>query len=464
MEKRLSASDIANLLVTTKRWVNNRAKNEQWPYRSYTVRGGKQKRFHLADLPEDIQRAYAASVNMDLPALQAELTPVPKAAAKVTVDGYACRSAGGKTYKTLEQCTEAELAIARNRQKIIGAYERARRDGINAQRFVALYNEGKILPEVKARLGRRGEPKDYRRFYDTRLKPYAPAGLAGPAPQYKKRGGHGGSLSQEVKNLLEYLYLDTNRPGVADTVRHIREVYGHTEVNEGTAYRYLMSIPQAFRDYRRRGAAYFEKHQPYVSRDYTALKPMEVIVGDYMTQDFMLRLGEKVCRAKAAAFTDMRTRAVAGWSLRPAANPTGAATALQKCFDRFGLPETIYFDNGREFKNRFLRGGARRTGASKIDTEDAARNIGVAAEAGVKIIFAAPYNGKAKPVERFDKRMPACAGSNTADSPDDSKIYKKNVGKTRREDFEAIPGFSAAEAMPGNFFERQDAYGRLEFV
>jgi hypothetical protein len=68
-----------------------------------------------------------------------------------------------------------------NSRPLIGAYERARQDGINAQQFVALYNEGKILPEVRARLGRRGEVKDYRRFYDTWLKPYAPAGLAGTA-------------------------------------------------------------------------------------------------------------------------------------------------------------------------------------------------------------------------------------------------------------------------------------------
>jgi transposase len=78
---------------------------------------------------------------------------------------------------------------------------------------------------------------------------------------------------------------------------------------------------------------------------------------------------------------------------------------LQKCFDRFGLPEYIYFDNGREFKNHFLCGDMWKSRLSRIDTEDLGRNIGVVAETGVKLIFAKPYNAKAKPIEQFWRTM-----------------------------------------------------------
>jgi putative transposase len=373
---------------------------------------------------------------MDLDALKEGLKPVPKAEVKVSIEGYNCRSAASKTYKALKQCTEAELEIARNRQKIIAAYEDAKRNGINLDQFLDLYQQGKILPEIKEQLGKWGRVRrSY--FYDGWLQAYAQAGLAGLAPQYKARGGAGASLSQEVKDRLEYLYLDTNQPGVADVVRHIRDVYHYEDVTEITARRYLMSIPEAVREVWRKGVAALEKKQPSTHRDYTLYKPMEVIVGDYMTQDFMLRLKEKVCRAKVVAFMDMRTRVIVGWSLQRTANSTGVAIALQNCFDRFGLPEYIYFDNGREFKNHFLCGDVWKTQLSKIDAEDIGRDIGAVVEAGVKLIFAKPYNAKAKPIERFwrtlhemfDKWMLTYVGSNTATRPDEAKVYQQNVKK-----------------------------------
>jgi hypothetical protein len=461
IEKWLSSNDIAKLLAIDPRSANRIAKRKGWPYRSYAVRGGQERRFHIKDLPEDIQAAYAASVNMPLEAIKAELKPLPKAEVKVTIDGYTCRSASNKTFKTLAQCTEAELEIARNRQKIIAAYEAAKLTGLNTKQFVDFYNEGKVLPEVKATLGDWGYLKDYHRFYDTWLQPYAKAGLAGLAPQYQKRGGAGASLDQDVKDLLEYLYFDTNQPGIADVVRHIQQVYGHTKVSEITARRYLMSIPEAVRLVWRKGASALETIQPSIHRDYTLYKPMEVIVGDYMTQDFMLRFKDKVYRAKVVAFMDMRTRAIVGWSLQPTANSTGVAIALQKCFDRFGLPEYIYFDNGREFKNHFLCGDVWKSQSTVIDAEDIGRDIGVVVEAGVKLIFAKPYNAKAKPIERFwrtmhelfDKWQLTYVGSNTTTRPDEAKVYQQSVRKMKKEDFKKIPEYAGVEQMLAKFFE-----------
>jgi putative transposase len=222
-----------------------------------------------------------------------------------------------------------------------------------------------------------------------------------------------------------------------------------------------MNIPQAVRLVWCKGAAAVETVQPSIHRDYTLYKPMEIIVGDYMTQDFMLRFQGKVHRAKVVAFMDMRTRAIVGWSLQLTANSTGVAIALQKCFDRFGLPEYIYFDNGREFKNHFLCGKVWKSRVSTIDAEDVGRNIGVVVEAGVNLIFAHPYNAKAKPIERFwrmmhelfDKWQPTYLGSNTLLSTDESKVYRQNVKKMKQEDFDQIPEFEAVETMLNHFFE-----------
>jgi hypothetical protein len=176
----------------------------------------------------------------------------------------------------------------------------------------------------------------------------------------------------------------------------------HVEASEDAARNYLNSLPKAVLTAYRKGRDKFEdKCQPYIVRDYTKLKPMEIIVGDYMTQDFMVRVKDNVWRAKVVGFEDMRSRAIVGWSLQLTANSTGVALALQKCFNRFGLPKYIYFDNGREFKNHWICGSELKTRNTKIDAGTLERSVGIVAELGVKVIFAKPYNGKAKPIERF---------------------------------------------------------------
>jgi hypothetical protein len=52
MEKWISLGDIALLLERTKSTIIRKAQREKWAYRMVDGNGGKQKRFHLADLPE----------------------------------------------------------------------------------------------------------------------------------------------------------------------------------------------------------------------------------------------------------------------------------------------------------------------------------------------------------------------------------------------------------------------------
>jgi hypothetical protein len=72
IDKWLTSNEIGELLSRTKVRIIQRAKNEGWPYRSYPVRGGHERRYRIADLPEDIQIAYAASLGTTFEALQNE--------------------------------------------------------------------------------------------------------------------------------------------------------------------------------------------------------------------------------------------------------------------------------------------------------------------------------------------------------------------------------------------------------
>jgi putative transposase len=360
MKQWLSTLELAKITTMTRQGIIAKSKRDHWSRRLFDGRGGKEYRYHLPELPEDVQIAYAKHCGTTLEALQNEIKPAIKdglPAPKGEITCYKGRTVVEKEVKEWKQLDEAEQEIAHLRRKIIAAYEDERaHNKVNVKTFIERYNSDEILPEVKEKLGRWGYLKDYRRFYGTWLAMYQQYGLSGLAPQYKDRGGIGASLSEQVKTWLRYYYLDTSQPRVPAVLACIKANYG-VEVSESTARRYLNNLPQAVLIHGRRGPRYFEEHcQPNILRDYTKYKPMDIIVGDYMTQDFVLRVKEKVWRAKVVAFMDMRTRAIVGWSLQLTANSTGVAIALQQCFDQYGLPGSIYFDNGKEFKNYWLCG------------------------------------------------------------------------------------------------------------
>jgi putative transposase len=464
MKQWLSASELAEILHIERRSVRRRADRENWPRRTFDGRGGKEYRYHLPGLPEDVQAACAKHYGTALEALKNEIKPVVKdglPAPKGEIACYKGRAAVEREVKEWRQLDEAGQEIARLRRKIIAAYEDERAQSkVNVKAFIERYNSGGVLPEVKEQLGRWGYLKDYRRFYGTWLAMYRQYGLSGLAPQYKDRGGMGASLSEEVKAWLEYYYLDTSQPRVPAVLACVKANHG-VEVSEPTARRYLNNLPKAVLIHGRRGPRYFEEHcQPNILRDYTKYKPMDIIVGDYMTQDFVLRLKDKVWRAKVVAFMDMRTRAIVGWSLQLTANSTGVAIALQMCFDQYGLPGSIYFDNGKEFKNYWLCGDKCKSSVSRVDADDVEKNIGIVGEAGVRIVFAKPYHGQSKPIERFwrtvhehfDKFEETYVGSNTATRPDEAKVYLQKVAKMKKEDFEKIPTFEQVKERLGHFF------------
>ncbi|MDR2418012.1 MAG: hypothetical protein LBD79_03050 [Treponema sp.] len=82
IEKWLSASSIAKLVGKDKRSISRQAARESWSYRTFPGNGGEHPYYHIADLPEDIQLAYAESLQMTFEALRNELKPLPKASVK----------------------------------------------------------------------------------------------------------------------------------------------------------------------------------------------------------------------------------------------------------------------------------------------------------------------------------------------------------------------------------------------
>jgi hypothetical protein len=456
-DKWLTANEIAQLMSIDPRSANRWAQRKGWPYRSYTVRGGKERRYHLANLPEEIQAAYAASIQMSLEDLQNRLKPASKPDKKIDIPRYSGRGAKTGEIKDMEQFPEAYRQIAALRVKVIDAYSAS---GLTVGRFVTAYNNGMAVPELRARLGPHGGISAQSSLYRW-LERYSGHGIAGLVPQYrKKRGGNGASLPEEVKNRVEWLYLDTSRPTVAGVIRDLAQYDIH--YNSSIIRRYINDIPEAVKVIGRKGRDEFhKKFETYVERDFTAYKSMDCICGDYMTHDLICRIGQKLFRAKLCAFMDMRSRLITGWSLQLTANSLGVIRSLQMCIENYGSARDVYVDNGREFKNYWLCGDTWKERYTSVDPESLELDACVLRECGMNIHFCLPYHGQSKPIERFwrtlhemfDKHEITYVGSNTALRPEEMRVFQRTINGIRKFDIELVPAFDAIRERIDHFMK-----------
>jgi hypothetical protein len=268
----------------------------------------------------------------------------------------------------------------------------------------------------------------------------------------------GASLTEEEKARIEWLYLTPNKPAAASVIENIKQ-YG-IELNPSAVYRYVKRIPKAIKDLYRNGKKYFhDKNEACLERDYTLLKSMDAVCGDYMTGDILCRAGAKPARAKLCAFTDMRSRVIAGWSLQLTANSVGVARALRMRVREYGTPKAVYADNGKEFKNCRLCGGTWKAAYTKTGPKTPGLEAGILHECGIAVHFTAPYCGQSKPVERFrrtfhekfDKFCPSYAGSNTSGRPEETREYRSAISRMKDGDIVKIPAFKDLEKSIAGF-------------
>jgi putative transposase len=454
-DKWLTLTEIAELLSLTKGPVIRMAKLKNWPYRSYATRGGQERRYHLARLPEDVQAAYAERNGTTLEELRSRLKPASKPDKKMVIPRYSGRGARTGNIQNMDSFPEAYRTIAMLRVEVIKAYSRS---GFTAARFVSAYANGEAVPGLRARLGPYGDISSQSSLYRW-LERYQEHGMEGLVPQYRmRRGGNGASLPQEVKDRVEWLYLDTSRPSAASVIRDL-EQYG-LNCNGSIIRRYIKDIPAAVKVAGREGRdAYHKKFEAYKDRDFTAYKSMDCICGDYMTHDVICRIGQKMFRAKLCAFMDMRSRMIVGWSLQLTANSLGVIRSLQMCIERYGSARDVYVDNGKEFKNYWLCGDTWKERYTSVDPESLETDACILRECGMEIHFCLPYHGQSKPIERFwrtlhemfDKHEITYVGSNTALRPEEMKVFQRTVNGIKKFDVELIPTFDDIRERIGNF-------------
>ena len=188
----------------------------------------------------------------------------------------------------------------------------------------------------------------------------------------------------------------------------------------------------------RKGEDYWKRnHAPYITRDISNLRPMQVLVGDCMTCDTDVRIrnakiaqiGHSFERGKRqpdwirvrpflTAWIDFKTGRFVGYEFHIEDENTGhILTTLRHAISRFGKPEMIYVDNGKTFANKEL--------------ERILPTLNIEKKHAIK------YNAQAKFIERcfgifhsqFERVLPGYVGVNKLRTPKSTDKARKDLEK-----------------------------------
>jgi putative transposase len=138
-----------------------------------------------------------------------------------------------------------------------------------------------------------------------------------------------------------------------------------------------------------------DKVEPFIVRDASILEVGQILVADGHRLNFQVinPFNGKPCRAVLVGFLDWRSGALVGYEIMLEENTQCIASALRKFNIKLGrIPDIVYQDNGGAFKAKFFQGGK--------NFEELGFS-GLYGRLGIKSVFAAPYNARAKVIERF---------------------------------------------------------------
>lgn len=194
------------------------------------------------------------------------------------------------------------------------------------------------------------------------------------------------------------------------------------------------SIPKPLEVMGREGMkAFRDRCAPYIRRTYEDMVSNEWWIADNHTFDVQTK-GEKgnLHRLYLTAFFDARSGIFTGCYVTDAPSSQATLIALRKGIMKYGIPQNIYVDNGREFLTFDVGGLGHR---QKKSTKDKFTPPPVFERLGIKMTNAIVRNAKAKIIERrfrdvkdrLSRLFPTYTGGNVVERPERLKQVIKNA-------------------------------------
>ncbi|WP_237559937.1 Mu transposase C-terminal domain-containing protein [Desulfohalovibrio reitneri] len=233
-------------------------------------------------------------------------------------------------------------------------------------------------------------------------------------------------LTEHQKQMLIRFWLQPGQPSIASAYREANKALafegGELIQSERTARRFLLEdfYPYHYGDsvYTREGAkAWNDRCAFFIERDYSLIEVGDILVADGHKLNFEIinPTTGKPQRMEMVLWYDMRSNFPMGWEIMPSENTQCIAAAFRRACLLLGkFPKVAYLDNGRAFRSKYF---------NDIDLRETGLG-GLFAELGVQTLFAWPYHGQSKTVERFfgtfaelERWAPSYTGTSIATKP-----------------------------------------------
>jgi len=242
-----------------------------------------------------------------------------------------------------------------------------------------------------------------------------------------KRGGFSrkgvSSISSDAWEYFYALYMTEQQRTVQWCYKETKKVYPNIP-SVKTFQRRVKEIPYyALKEYRE-GKTAFRDSLPSMQRSRLDINSNDVWFSDHHLFDVFVRNKKgKAVRLWLTVFFDARSNKVVGALIRDA-YPN--ATAIKQCFrmsvEQNGLPNEVYFDNGKDYRSKDFNRDYPHSLVNRL---------------GVKTIYATPYHGQAKTVERFfgtteiqfGRMWPTYCGKDAKQRPEGMRISNEQIAE-----------------------------------
>jgi len=204
----------------------------------------------------------------------------------------------------------------------------------------------------------------------------------------------------------------------------LAEASGWTHLTLKTAQRWMdANVPRVTQVFARQGERGLAQCFPPQIRDRSGLTALEGVNADCHQFDVFVRWPgiDLPVRPEVVAFQDLYSGKILAWRLDLTPNKVSVMSAFGELIETWGIPKHCLFDNGHEFANKWLTGGAKSRFRFTIRDDDP---LGVLPMMGITVHWATPGHGQAKPVERGFRdfaehisKHPAFAGAYVGRNP-----------------------------------------------
>ena len=165
--------------------------------------------------------------------------------------------------------------------------------------------------------------------------------------------------------------------------------------------RITRELPRAVLVLAREGEEALAKTYPAQERDRSMLAALEGVNADGHRWDINVRFPDgSVGRPCILGWQDLYSGKLLAWRLGDHENSDMVRLSFGDMLRAYGVPGSVYLDNGRAFASKWMTGGAPNRYRFKIREEDPTGLI-TALVGADNVHWVTPYHGQAKPIERM---------------------------------------------------------------